>query len=185
MQISLRTLFGLLGCTAVFCVAMLNAGPVWVLVLRGAAFMSLLFAMMAVWYRHDAKRAFWVGYLHGGGAYAALTLYALGGLGQNPVWNDRQIASGELATAVYSWLPASKRQAPMEPRVVNMQWSKPRAIFAPYTSAAAPPEFRYIFHAAFIVLCGWLGGLVAVWLFKTKGGPVKKNSVSQTTTGSA
>ena len=24
---------------------------------------DLLFAMLAVWYRHDAKRAFWVGYL--------------------------------------------------------------------------------------------------------------------------
>jgi hypothetical protein len=170
MQISLRTLFGLLGCTALFCVAMLNAGPVWVLLLRGAALISLLFAMLAVWYRRDAKRAYWVGYLHGGGAYAMLTLYSLGGLGQNPVWNDRQIVSGELATAVYRWLPESKRQVQMEPQEVNIQWSRSRATFAPYTNAA-PPEFRYIFHAAFIVLCGWLGGLVGVWLYKTRDLP--------------
>lgn len=184
MQISLRTLFGLLGCTAVFCVAILNAGPTWVLVLRGAALISLLFALLAIWYRRDAKRAYWVGYLHGGGAYAMLTLYSLGGLGQNPVWNDRQIISGEIATAVYPWLPESKRRAQMEPQLVNMQWSSLRATFAPITNAA-PPEFRYVFHAAFIILCGWLGGLVGVWLYKTRDQPAKKDSASRITTDSA
>ena len=169
MQFSLRTLFGLLGFTAIFCVAMLNAGPSWVIVWRGVALCSLLFALLALWYRRAEQRAFWVGYLHGGGAYALLTLYALGAFTEKPVWNDEQIVSGEMATIVYRWLPEGKRRAD-----IDRYWAvkgtryRIRTMGGPMP-AVAPPDFRYIFHAATIVLCGWIGGLVCVWLYRTRG----------------
>lgn len=169
MQFSLRTLFGWLGFSAIFCVAMLNAGPAWVMVLRTVALGSLLFALLAIWYRRADQRAFWVGYVHGGGAYALLTLYALGAFTDKPVWNDDRIASGEIATAVYYRLPEGKRRAE-----IDRHWAgnglqyRIRVATAGPLNGPAPTDFRYIFHAATIVLCGWIGGLVGVWLYRTR-----------------
>lgn len=172
MQLSLRSLFVLLAGSAVFCVAILNANPVWVVAARGVALVSLLFALLAIWYRREDKRAYWVGYLHGGGAYALLMVYSLGGLSQAPIWNDRQIVSGEIATAVYRLLPEGKRRAQMDSfwtgkADTSFQY-RIRLLTGEPIPAPAPPDFRYLFHAAFIVLCGWIGGMVGVWLYRTR-----------------
>jgi hypothetical protein len=166
------------------------------MVFRGIALVSLLFALLAVWYRREAKRAFWVGYLHGGGAYALLTFYALGGMTNNPVWNDQQIVSGELAKLVYRWLPESKRAAStntqevrvwylspggasesqnrtrMSVKVIDTMKTRGQFTVVAQPNAAAillpPPNFRYLFHSIFVVLCGSIGGMVGVWAFKTR-----------------
>jgi hypothetical protein len=31
-----------------------------------------------------------------------------------------------------------------------------------------PAQFRYIFHSAFVILAGYCGGLVGIWLFRTQ-----------------
>jgi hypothetical protein len=159
----------LLAGSAVFCVAILNANPVWVVAARGVALVSLLFALLAIWYRREDKRAYWVGYLHGGGAYALLMMYSLGGFSQAPIWNDRQIVSGEIATAVYRLLPEGKRRAEWDSlKTATTQHLRVRLLMGEPIPAPAPPDFRYLFHAAFIVLCGWIGGLVGVWLYRTR-----------------
>jgi hypothetical protein len=170
MQLSLSTLFVVLGYCAVFCVAILNTGPVAVMILRGIAVVSLLFALLAVWYRRSERRAYWVGYLHGGGAYTLLTFYALGGVTEKPVWTDEQIVSGQLANLVYTWLPESKRVAAVVQQRYQARVSNRGIVLTAVPVATPPPNFRYLFHSAFIVFCGWLGGLVGVWAFKTRDG---------------
>ena len=172
MQLSLLSLFVMLGYCAVFCVALLNTGPMGVMVLRSIALISLLFGLLAIWYRRAEKRAYWVGYLHGGGAYAILTFYALGGISNKPVWTDEQLISGELAKLTYQWLPESKRGVSItqRQRVVNLTGATGYVLSAPVVSPiiVPSPNFRYLFHSAFIVFFGWLGGLVGVWAFKTR-----------------
>jgi hypothetical protein len=164
MQLSLQSLFVLLGFCALFCVAVLSAATAWVIVLRGIALVSLLFALLAIWYRRAQKRAFWVGYLHGGAAYGLLTFYALGGMSEKPVWNDEQILSGQLATVTYKWLPESKRATPSKQHRARSG----RLPAQPLVPSSAPPNVRYLFHSAFIVFSGWIGGLVGVWFYKTR-----------------
>jgi hypothetical protein len=142
------------------------------MILRSITVISLLFAMLAVWYRRAEKRAFWVGYLHGGVAYALLTFYALGGITQKPVWNDEQIVSGEVARIVYRLLPESKRVAvrkDLPPRTVRLRGGVNSMTYFPQI-AVASANHRYLFHSAFVVVCGWVGGLVGVWFYKTRDG---------------
>src|SRR5687767_16010869 len=95
-QFSLRGLLVLVALTAVWCVAIMNASPAWVMTTRGISLMTLLFAMLAIWYRRGQKLAFWAGYLHGGMFYTLLVFYAVGGLGLRPICDDADIPSGRL-----------------------------------------------------------------------------------------
>jgi hypothetical protein len=170
MQVSLRYLILVLSYCALFCVAIINPSSAWVVVLRGIAMVSLLFAMMAIWYRREERRAYWVGYLHGAGAYALLTFYALGGITDRPVWNHRQIISGEVAGVVYRWLPRTSTSAANE---LRLRISSNRALtgvgMMMALPSSPPASFCYLFHSAFVMLCGALGGLVGVWAYKTQG----------------
>jgi hypothetical protein len=171
MRLSLSSLFVVLGYCAVFCVALLNAGPAAVMVLRSIALVSLLFGLLAIWYRRAERRAYWVGYLHGGGTYAILTFYALGGVSNKPVWTDEQIISGEFAKLTYQWLPESKRGVSLTQRqnVIKLTGATGYRLSQVVTPNIVPsPNFRYLFHSAFIVFFGWLGGLVGVWAFRTR-----------------
>lgn len=189
-QFSLRTLLLAVGLTAIWCVALVNASPVWVMTTRGISLMSLLFAMLAIWYRHGQKRAFWAGYLHAGLFYALLVFYAVGGLGLKPICSDADIPSGRLAMLAYGWMPEEHRQpfmqqvkgiivrgkfvqyaafdvAPTRGRRVGFLQPNIRANDA----YIEPAQFRYIFHSAFVILAGYCGGLVGIWLFRTQDDP--------------
>lgn len=187
-QFSLRTLLVAVGLTAVWCVALVNASPAWVMTTRGISLVTLLFAMLAIWYRRGQKRAFWAGYLHAGMFYALLVFYAVGGLGLQPICTDADIPSGRLAMLAYEWMPEESRQRFLETvdegavangnvatgfvqgRAVQMRirFQRDRE---PNDDYIHPAEFRYIFHSAFVLLSGYLGGLVGIWLFRTQDDP--------------
>lgn len=183
-QFSLRTLLIAVGLTAVWCVALVNAGPVWVMTTRGISLMSLLFAMLAIWYRHGQKRAFWAGYLHAGMFYAVLVFYTIGGLGLAPICTDADIPSGRLAMLAYGWMPEASRQQYLdsefqrsadsfvEPATVIVRGRAMQRVRVQLTlndSYIDPAQFRYIFHSAFVIFAGYAGGLVGIWLFRTQG----------------
>lgn len=186
-QFSLRTLLIAVGLTAVWCVALVNASPAWVMTTRGISLISLLFAMLAIWYRHGQKRAFWAGYLHAGLFYALLVFYTIGGLGLSPICTDADIPSGRLAMLAYGWMPEASRQPYVEQEVyrgTNINRSEPTSIIVngtrlqlgsirvtaqPNDEYLDPVQFRYIFHSAFVILAGYAGGLVGIWLYRTQG----------------
>ena len=185
-QFSLRTLLIAVGMTAVWCVALVNASPVWVMTTRGISLISLLFAMLALWYRHGQKRAFWAGYLHAGLFYALLVFYTVGGLGLRPICTDADIPSGRLAMLAYGWMPEASRQPYVQPATLGdvesddapvvvslVQLKSPRLAFRFQANDAYidPAQFRYIFHSAFVILAGYGGGLVGIWLFRTQDDP--------------
>jgi hypothetical protein len=187
-QFSLRTLLVTVGLTAVWCVALINASPVWVMTTRGISLVTLLFAMLAIWYRHGQNRAFWAGYLHAGMFYTLLVFYAVGGLGLRPICTDADIPSGRLAMLAYEWMPEESRQPYQEAandegiaegqilsgfvrgraRTFRVQFQPARQ---PNDAYIDPSQFRYIFHSAFVLLAGYLGGLVGIWLFRTQDDP--------------
>jgi hypothetical protein len=186
-QFSLRTLLVAVGFTAVWCVALVNASPVWVMTTRGISLMSLLFGMLALWYRHGQKRAFWAGYLHAGMFYTLLVFYTVGGLGLSPICTDADIPSGRLAMLAYGWMPEESRQqhVPVTTRIIRHQYIEftafesttssgrrvaiTRPNFQPNDAFIDPAQFRYIFHSAFVILAGYCGGLVGIWLYRTQG----------------
>jgi hypothetical protein len=186
-QFSLRALLIAVGLTAVWCVALVNASPVWVMTTRGISLVSLLFAMLALWYRHGQKRAFWAGYLHAGLFYALLVFYAVGGLGLQPICTDADIPSGRLAMLAYEWMPASSRQQFTQPNLwkammgadedeveyematfVQVRTRRLAVQMRQNEAYVDPAQFRYIFHSAFVILAGYCGGLVGIWLFRTQ-----------------
>lgn len=188
-QFSLRTLLIAVGLTAVWCVALVNASPVWVMTTRGISLMSLLFAMLAIWYRHEQKRAFWAGYLHAGMFYTLLVFYAVGGLGLKPICTDADIPSGRLAMLAYGWIPESIRQPYLQQdeQEVYKGFKVTRSEAVSYTVPGGrkvlrrgirfqrnedyvdPVQFRYVLHSAFVLLAGYAGGLVGIWLYQTQG----------------
>jgi hypothetical protein len=185
-QFSLRTLLIAVGMTAVWCVALVNASPVWVMTTRGISLVSLLFAMLAIWYRHGQKRAFWAGYLHAGLFYALLVFYTVGGLGLRPICTDADIPSGRLAMLAYGWMPEASRQQYADSGLwkamrfdegmdnvtfIQVQGQKIRVRLQPNDTYIDPAQFRYIFHSAFVILAGYGGGLVGIWLFRTQDEP--------------
>ena len=186
-QFSLRTLLIAVGLAAVWCVALVNASPVWVMTTRGISLISLLFAMLALWYRHGQKRAYWAGYLHAGLSYALLVFYTVGGLGLSPICTDADIPSGRLAMLAYGWMPEESRQPYSQPVNVTIKGeyiqfntiaqtrSSGRRILLtgpniqPNEAYVDPAQFRYIFHSAFVILAGYCGGMVGIWLYQTQG----------------
>lgn len=184
-QFSLRTLLIAVGLTAVWCVALVNASPAWVMATRGISLITLLFAMLAIWYRQGQKRAFWAGYLHAGLFYALLVFYAVGGLGLSPICTDADIPSGRLAMLAYGWMPEQSRQPYAQPIAVEEvngfktfvfqrpgRSGRPQVLQLQTNDAYIDPaQFRYIFHSAFVILAGYCGGLVGIWLFRTQGEP--------------
>jgi len=185
-QFSLRTLLVAVGLTAVWCVALVNASPVWVMTTRGISLVSLLFAMLALWYRHGQKRAFWAGYLHAGLFYALLVFYTVGGMGLRPICTDADIPSGRLAMLAYEWMPEGSRQQFTQPSALNTVDFEDVTIVRGFVQTKTgrlgirlqaneayidPAQFRYIFHSAFVILAGYCGGLVGIWLFRTQDEP--------------
>jgi hypothetical protein len=172
-QFSLRGLLVLVALTAIWCVAIINASPAWVMTTRGSSLMTLLFAMLAIWYRRGQKRAFWAGYLHGGGFYTMLVFYAVGGLGLRPICDDADIPSGRLAALLYNWLPEESRR-PYE-EYTPFPITRGRTLTGLPTRANEsfidPANFRYMFHSAFVLLAGYFGGLVGIWLYRTQDAP--------------
>ncbi len=183
-QFSLRTLLIAVGLTAVWCVALVNASPAWVMTTRGISLASLLFAMLAIWYRHGQKRAFWAGYLHAGMFYSILVFYSVGGLGLSPICTDADIPSGRLATLAYGWMPEECRQQFVHQEFFKgVEVKRSEATFIvrgrrltgirvrmqPNEQYVDPVQFRYIFHSAFVLLAGYAGGLVGIWLYRTQG----------------
>lgn len=158
MRVSLRALVVAVSyCTVLFAAA-LNNSPASVILLCGIALASLPFALLAVWYRSERRRAYWIGYLHGGLAYALLTFYSLGGIADRPLWNDSVIISGELANQIYPAVTAAHgwtwRATPDGPQRLK--------------TTASRPALRYLFHSTFIMLFGWIGGQAGAWLFDSR-----------------
>jgi len=146
-----------LGVVAVFCVAIVNAGDLWTAVTLWLSIVSIVFSLLAVRYRQDHQRAFWLGFLYGAESYAALTFYAISGLDSEnitrPALADHALISGQVASFAYSAIPESRRP-PLNRGYLGVSFA-----------AGVPRSFRYLFHFAFILVTGWICGLAGIRLY--------------------
>ena len=113
-QFSLRNLLVAVAAVAVGTAALLNANSWWASLLWGAALLMLVFAGLLAFFRREARRAFWSGYVAAGSLYLLLLMYSVPQISQSNTWtpygplNHYNLVTTKVIAWAYSWLPASK-----------------------------------------------------------------------------
>jgi hypothetical protein len=186
-QISLRELFVLVSAVAVGIAALLNANEWWVSLLWAAVLLLLVFAGFVAFFRREAQRAFWCGYLVAGSLYLLLLMYSVPQISQSNTWepyaplHTSKLVTTKVLVWAYSLLPNSKT-TPVLPS------SPPQSGFGggmgssggmgpggfgyrgPTNPNYIDPElFLEVGQALWMLLFSWLGGRVALGLFRTRG----------------
>jgi hypothetical protein len=188
-QISLRELFVLVSAIAVGIAALLNANEWWVSLLWAAVLLLLVFAGFVAFFRREAQRAFWCGYLAAGSLYLLLLMYSVPQVSQTNSWvpygplNNSKLITTKVLFWAYSLLPAAKTtpSLPSSPpqsgfggsgsgsggsRMGGKGGGRVRAV--PNPTYVDQEAFVEVGQALWMLLFSWLGGRLALGLFRTR-----------------
>ena len=196
LQFSLRNLLVAVAAVAVGTAALLNANPWWASLLWGAVLLMLAFAGFVAFFRREAQRAFWGGYLVAGSLYLLLLMYSVPQMSSTNTWmpyaplNYSNLATTKVIVLGYFSLPTSKTTpylpAPPAPAVAGgagfgMSGSAGMSSGVMFggmggMGVALPPNPSYIDQEAFtqvgqalwLLFLSWLGGTVAFLLFRSR-----------------
>ena len=196
-QFSLRNLLVAVAAVAIETAALLNANEWWASVLWGVAFALLVLAGLMALFRREAKRAFWSGCLISGGCYLVLLLFSMhvtGGAFFSPL-NHSHLVTTRITGWAYSRLPESKRSQFLPPPLPSSGGIRDTSSMGGSAGsmpgsgggmagsmggmAMGPPEipnpsyvesvqFLEVGHAVWQLLLSWLGGTVALWLYRAR-----------------
>ncbi|MBC7853879.1 MAG: hypothetical protein IAF94_10615 [Pirellulaceae bacterium] len=199
LQFSLRNLLIAVAAVAVGTAALLNAGAWWVSLLWGAVLLLLALAGFAAYFRREAQRAFWSGYLVAGSLYLLLLMYSVPQISQTNTWmpfgplNYSSLVTTKVIYWAYSLLPTSKTTPqltpPTPPAGMGMssasmsggmgggQFSGGGQFVGGGMGFGGPPNpdyidqelFAQVGQALWMLFVSWLGGTVAWGLFRTRG----------------
>lgn len=121
LQFSLRNLLIAVAAVAVGTAALLNASAWWASLLWGAVLLLLVLAGFVAFFRREAQRAFWSGYLVAGSLYLLLLMYSVPQISQTNTWmpyaplNNSNLVTSKLIYWAYSLLPTSKTTPALPP----------------------------------------------------------------------
>ena len=201
LQFSLRNLLIAVAAVAVGTAALLGANAWWVSLLWAAVLLMLTLAGFVAFFRREAQRAFWSGYLVAGSLYLLLLMYSVPQISQTSTWmpfaplNNSNLVTTKVIYWAYSLLPTSKTTPvltpPTPPAGTGMsagsmpggmgggqffgggQFGGGGAFFGgpPNPNYIDLEMFTEVGQALWMLFFSWLGGTVALGLFRTRGTP--------------
>lgn len=193
-QLSLRDLFLLVSAVAVGIAALLNANEWWVSLLWAAVLLMLVVAGFVACFRREAQRAFWGGYLVAGSLYLLLLMYSVPQISQTSTWmpygplNVSKLFTTKVLVWGYSLLPDSKTTPSLPTQTgasnsmgsgMSMGGSAFGVRMPPNPSYVDGELFLEVGQALWMLFFSWLGGRIALALFRTRGAPTMPQTVNQ------
>jgi len=187
LQFSLRNLLLAVAAVAVAAAALLNANAWWVSLLWGAVLLLLALAGFVAFFRREAQRAFWSGYLVVGSLYLLLLMYSVPQISPSNTWmpfaplNYASLVTTKITYWAYSLLPTAKTTPalppPPQPGGTGMSPGGMSSGMGGGQFFSGPPNPNYIDQEMFtevgqalwMLFFSWLGGTVAWGLFRTRG----------------
>jgi len=198
-RFTIRDLFLLVGAVAVGTAALLNANEWWVSLLWAAVLLLLVLAGFVAFFRREAQRAFWSGYLVAGSLYLLLLLYSIPQFSQTTSWTPygplhmSQLMTTKILVWAYSLLPATKTTPDLPPPLVSNKGGRPTMDSSlpgmpggmGGMSVRLPPNpdyvdselFTQVGQALWMLFFSWLGGTTARRLYRTRSPPESAASV--------
>ena len=167
---SMRTLFALIGVSAVTTLALANASIYWGALFFSAAILIVAFAFLGAVFRRGTQRAWWIGFACFGAGYLVMT-YAPG--------FDLHVGHRLISTKVLGFLEPKIRRTP-DPLKNVFRSTPPEDATKPAREAVMQiskgeylPQwghFQQVGHSLSAILMALLGGRAAAWFSRTNVG---------------